>query len=429
MLTRTGYLTKPDPETKKTLTVRPLASGDFPRPASFKVYRESGNHICVPRYFGCETFGNPIDKRPEPSPANITFNGTLREATNQIEATELGVQSLRSIGGGVLTLPCGYGKTSCSLYISSQFKVRTMIVVHKEFLASQWEERIREFCPGSTIGRVQCDRLELENDFVIALIQTMSQRDYAIGTFDSIGMVIVDEAHHVCARSFSQFLFRLCPKYTLGLSATPERKDGLTNLLYWFLGPQFFSVERKSDNASVVSVPFRGPFPPVTTTQYGKLSLPGMITSLVDSVERNALIISTIHDLLKTERNILVLTDRRYHAMYLLSQFAEIGGLYIGGADLDLGSTKRLIFATFALAQEGLDIPKLDTVLLVTPKSDVKQAVGRILRGVTKCAPVVYDIVDHWSVFFAMANKRRAVYRELNFMIDEEPSPQKKCLL
>lgn len=427
MLTRTGYITQSNNELKKTLTVRPLASGDFPRPASFKVYRESGKHICVPRYFGCEQFGTPTDKRPEPATANINFVGTLRSATNQIEATESGVQSLRNIGGGVLTLPCGYGKTSCSLYLAAQFKVRTMVVVHKEFLASQWEERIREFCPGATIGRVQCDRLELENDFVIALIQTMSQRDFAIGTFDSIGMVIVDEAHHICARSFSQFLFKLCPRYTLGLSATPERKDGLTNLLYWFLGPQFFSVERKSDNVSVIHVPFRGPFPPVTTTQYGKLSLPGMISNLIEIPERNSVIINLIHELLETDRNILVLTDRRDHATYLLNQFGDTGGLYIGGADLEHGATKRLIFATFALAQEGLDIPKLDTVLLITPKSDVKQAVGRILRGVTKNSPMVYDVVDHWSVFFAMANKRRSVYRELNFIMSDEP--QKKCLL
>lgn len=427
MLTRTGYLTKSDPELKKTLTVRPLASGDFPRPASFKVYRESGKHLCVPRYF----FETPadVDKRPEPAKANIEFNGTLRETTRQIEATTLGVQSLRSTGGGVLTLPCGYGKTSCSLYLAAQFKVRTMVVVHKEFLATQWEERIREFCPGSTIGRVQCDRLEIENDFVIALIQTMSQRDFAIGTFDSIGMVIVDEAHHICARSFSQFLFKLCPKYTLGLSATPERKDGLTKLLYWFLGPQFFTVERNAENVSVIHIPFKGPFPLMKTTQYGKMNLPGMISDLVDIPERNAVIINLIQELLDTERNILVLTDRRDHAMYLLNQFGDTGGLYIGGADLEGAATKRLIFATFALAQEGLDIPKLDTVLLVTPKSDVKQAVGRILRGVTKNPPMVYDIVDHWAVFFSMANKRRAVYRELNFIMDDEPVQIKRCLL
>jgi superfamily II DNA or RNA helicase len=293
-----------------------------------------------------------------------------------------------------------------------------MIAVHKEFLADQWAERIREFCPGATIGRVQGDRIDLEHDFVIALIQTMSQRDYELNTFDSIGMLIVDEAHHICARAFSQFLFKLCPRYTLGLSATPERKDGLTMLLYWFLGPQFFAIERESENVRVKCIDYDGPFPPVSTTRFGKLNLSGMITDLTTVPERNAVIINTIKSL-DVCRNILVLTDRRDHAMQLLNAIGDTdGGLYIGGADLSAGSQKRIIFATFALAQEGLDIPKLDTVVLATPKSDVKQAVGRILRGKTNNPPEVYDIVDMWSVFNSMARKRKDVYTQLKFTLD-----------
>lgn len=435
-LTRSGYMTKDGTKEIKTiLTVSPLASADYPRPRPFKVYKERNGYLCIPRYFAKDICSQPpADKRPDPNRADIAFNGVIKPEFRQDEAIKLGIESLCVDGGGVLSLPCGYGKTFCALALASHFKVRTMIVVHKEFLATQWEERIRQFCPGSTIGRVQCDKVDLKHDFVIAMIQSLSQREYELGTFDSIGMLIVDEAHHVCARAFSQFLFKMCPKYTLGLTATPERKDGLTKLLYWFLGPQFLCIERGADNVKVVPMHFNGPFPGVTVTRFGKLSMPEMITDLTLIPERNTLICDKIRELLLTKRNILVLTDRREHAMYILGEFKDVAGLYIGGlteAQLNDSASKRLIIATFSLAQEGLDIPKLNTVLFVTPKSDIKQAAGRILRGHGD-HPIVYDVVDHWTVFNSMFIKRCSLYNQMNFEIEgfEKPVPKPAiCLL
>ena len=431
MLTRTGYLRPVDSELKKTLTVRALPSGDFPAPAPFKVYREKGDRMSVPRYFPVEPVQR--DTRPEPHRANI-HTSAGPQSDIQREAIQKGIRALDTVGGGVLSLPCGFGKTFCAITLAAHFKVRTMVVVHKEFLATQWEEQIKRFCPGTTVGRVQCDRLELNNDVVIALIQTMSQRTYPLGTFDSIGLLIVDEAHHVCARAFSQFLFKLCPKYTLGLTATPERKDGLTRLLYWFLGPSFLCVERTGQDAEVRVVEYHGPFPEVATTRFGKLSLPTMITDLSECRERNEQLCTLIDELLNTTtRNILLLTDRRCHAHFFIERYPHDAGLYIGGLTdehRETSSLKRLIIATFGLAQEGLDIPKLDTVILATPKSDIKQAVGRILRGGSINPPLVYDVVDHWCVFYAMAQKRKKMYREMQFVLPgEEVGPPRVCLL
>jgi len=418
------------PELKKQLTVRPLASGDFPQPPAFKVYREtSRGKLIVPRFF--DTSHPHKHSTPVHSP-RICFNGTLRNETSQVEAHTLGVESLSTIGGGVLSLPCGFGKTAVSLSIASHFKVRTMIIVHKEVLVRQWIERIQQFSPGATIGRVQCDTIETDNDFVISMIQTLSQRDYQPGTFDSIGLVIVDEAHHICARAFSRCMFKLQTKYMLGLTATPERKDGLTRLLYWFLGPQFLAVERNAENVEVRFVPFTGPFPPITMTRNGKLSLPTIITDLTLVDERNELILETIRGIEKF-RNILVLTERREHALWICDQIGSEAGVYIGGMTEDsLGESaeKRVIVATFALAQEGLDIPKLDTLILASPKSDVKQAVGRVLRGSTN--PIIYDIVDKWSIFIGSFKRRSSIYTELKFNTPETAEPVKqtlKCLL
>jgi superfamily II DNA or RNA helicase len=442
MLTNTGYVTEKNIEIKKKLTVRAVENAMGIRPPPFKVFRETPKGLVIPRYFGCSELGPPAtDKRSSPAPADIMFSGVLREATRQTEAVERAKTSFETDGGGVLSLPCGFGKTTCALAIAAHLRVRTMIVVHKEFLANQWAEKIGEFCPGATIGRVQGDKLELENDFVIAMIQTMCIREHEPGAFDSIGLVIVDEAHHIGAPAFSQFMFKLCPKYTLGLTATPERKDGLTRLLYWFMGPNFFTVERENQ-AQVKVVPLQfdcqeyRSAPPCT--RFGKVSLAEVVNQLVELPGRNQLILDTIEKLKKEKRKILILSDRRGHCAWLKENI-EGSALYIGGmkeAELTESAKAQVIVATFTLAHEGLDIPALDTVILSTPHSDVKQAVGRIMRE-TKGKnndPVIYDMVDNWSVLWAMYSKRLKMYNESGFAVDGRPAPKKesrpdKCLI
>jgi superfamily II DNA or RNA helicase len=306
-----------------------------------------------------------------------------------------------------------------------------MIVVHKEFLANQWRERIKQFCPGATIGIVQQDKIEIECDFVIAMLQSLSLKEYTYDQFESIGTLFVDEAHHVCARVFSQSLFKLCPMHSYGLSATPERKDGLTKVLHWFLGPTFFAVERENQKqVQVFPVEFdcrlfNDP-PPCNKT--GKISLVQMITDLVEHGDRNSMLIKLIRDIIKKEpsRQVLILSDRRLHCQFLQSHFPDMSGLYMGGmkeADLLKTSTQKLIFGTFSQAHEGLDIPTLDTVILATPKSDIKQSIGRILRetGGKKNTPKIFDILDKWSLLYAMYQKRRRVYKEGGFLIDSGP--------
>jgi Type III restriction enzyme, res subunit len=435
VLSRTGYLVPCDAigTSKKELTVRPIVIGEygFP-PPPFKVFKETKKSVCVPRFYGIEKFGPPkTDNRPEPVKCAIPFIGKLRNETFQNEA----LQKALNQGHGVLSLPCGYGKTTVALAIASRLGLRTMIIVHKEFLANQWRERIQQFCPGATIGIVQQDRIEIETDFVIAMLQSLSLKEYTFEQFESIGTLFVDEAHHVCARVFSQSLFKVCPRHVFGLSATPERKDGLTKVLHWFLGPTFFSVERKNQqNVKVFVVQFdcehfRNPPP---CNKLGKVSLVQMITDLVEHRERNVMLTRLIKQIThKTSRKLLVLSDRRLHCEWLHSQFPDVSGLYMGGMkeqELLESSKKRIIFGTFSQAHEGLDIPTLDTVLLATPKSDIKQSIGRILRETDgkKNEPHIFDICDQWSLLYAMYQKRRRVYREGGFELNGEPV-QEEC--
>src|SRR5210317_1536778 len=286
MLTRTGYLVTEGPitEIKKDLTVRAQVNGDygFP-PPPFKVFRTAKNGVCVPRFYGVDKVGEPKeDRRPQPARSKAKFVGQLRDATHQNAALAAALDA----GHGVLSLPCGYGKTTVALAIACALGYRTMIIVHKSFLADQWRERIQQFVPGATIGIVQQNKKEVEGcDFVIAMLQSLSQKEYSFTDFDSVGTVIVDEAHHICAKVFSQSLFKMCPKHIYGLSATPERKDGLTKVLHWFMGPTFFAVERKNQaDVEMFCVQYEHPMfknpPPCTRT--GKLSLVNMITELVE---------------------------------------------------------------------------------------------------------------------------------------------------
>jgi len=442
-LTRTGYLvpnTSNVSDIKKELTVRPQINGDygFP-PPPFKVFKPAKNGICIPRFYGTSVLGEPAeDRRPEPKKIKTTFVGKLRDATHQNEALAAALKA----GHGVLSLPCGYGKTTVSLAIACALGYRTMIVVHKQFLADQWKERIQQFCPGASIGTVQQDKKEVGCDFVIAMLQSLSLKEYTFSDFESVGTLIVDEAHHVCAKVFSQSLFKLCPRHIYGLSATPERKDGLTKVLHWFMGPTFFAVERKNQEQVQVftivyeSSRFRDPPP---SMRNGKISMPAMITELIEDRERNKMLVTLVKRASAGTRQLLVLSDRRIHCEFLHQCFPKTSGLYMGGMkeeQLQESSKKKIIFATFSQAHEGLDIPTLDTVILASPKSDITQSIGRIMRETKgkKNNPQIYDVHDKWSVFSAMYYKRLKVYRQGGFMMSESgPSeestfPQGKCL-
>lgn len=392
-------------------------------------------------YFRCSISGSGVEDVPCKVPRKkIEPREQIKNVLNvgiKVEKLEVGEYFGFEIDGNhrfVLGDFTVTHNTTVALALAAHLKVRAMIVVHKEFLANQWIDKIKEFCPGASIGRVQGDLFDIEKDFVVAMIQTMSQREFIETAFDSIGLLIVDEAHHIGAPAFSQFMFKICPKYTLGLTATPERKDGLTRLLYWFLGPEFFRIERTAQKStSVVTVPYMcaafKESPPLT--RFGQLNMAGMINVLVDIDERNTLILRETEKVLKDKRRVLILSDRRDHCLNLHSKLKDRAGLYIGGMkedELARSAECPVVIATFQLAHEGLDIPALDTVILATPKSDIKQAIGRIMRETAGKMndPLIIDISDQWSVFHAMYRKRLRVYQEGGFVLTGAPVPVEK---
>lgn len=422
MLTKKGYVIQKKDHSfselqsiKAKLTVSPFQSfQSFPE--KFPMFQETEQVLRIPRFYGVKTFGIPrINKIPKGVSIDITFLGSLKEELHQHTAVQKTMEQLQTSGGALLSLPTGYGKTSCALYIACQLKVKTLIIVHKSVLMDQWIERIKQFIPEASIGVIKQNKVDVHGkDIVIGMLQSISLKEYNLEQYH-FGFVIIDETHHICSKLFSQSMFRICPHYILGLSATPQRKDGLTKVLYWFLNDISYYIERSSSTNCSVEI-HKFPF------ETEEVNLTRIVTELTLHEERNEYIISKVKAFQSEHRNILVLSDRRNHCELLQKEIPQ-SGLYLGGmkkADLDYNEKHcQVLLATYSLAAEGLDIPRLDTLVLATPKGDVVQACGRILRETPgkQNDPYILDIADDLPVLQKMFQKRKRFYKKTFLII------------
>lgn len=420
---------------KRTLTMMPTdMSFSNQMPLQFEAFHVASGMFSVPRFYGIEHWGVPSeDCTTEGSVMNLAFSGTLNDVQRQ--ACGAAIERLQSFyKGGILVLPCGYGKTVCALYIASQMKRRTLVLVHKGFLVEQWQARAQTFLPGCTVGRIQQNVVNADADIVIGMVQSFSRREYGSDVMSKFGTVIIDESHHMAAPVLHKALRQVTAKHIVSLSATPERRDGLTNLLYWSMGSICYKVERQPEHTLVSCILYEGGKRKEILYRDGKVSMPLMLNNIVDDDVRNASIASKIHDCFKNERYIIVLTDRikQLNTLYVMLQKRNVQhddiGFYIGttkAEERELSSRKRIILSTYSMAKEGLDIPRLDTLVLATPKGDIVQASGRIQRKhADKKTPLILDFVDTFSVFEQLRWKRWAFYRRESFTCQTFDSQQ-----
>jgi superfamily II DNA or RNA helicase len=422
----------------RELTVSPVSLNEI-FPKKFKVFQQDGTNVYVPRFWALENLKRPITENfgsVVPMNSNVQFTGTLRKELQQDKAVEALMSSLRKTGGGVLSLDTGFGKTISSIYTAVKLGVKTMIMVHKGFLAEQFEESIKRFAPAAKISKIRGEVCDTSGDFVIVMIQTLLSRKY--DSLDGFGCLILDESHHAPAESFSQAMFGVSFKYVIGLTATPIRKDGLTRVLYWFFGPLCFEARRKNQKSVFVKiVNFTHPeyFKPPPINKRGDICYASLMTKICDISDRTMRIAEEAKILADTGRYVLVLSHRRGHATQICEQLKSLGvdsATYLGGDKTE--PDVRVICATYALASEGYDNPRLSGLVLATPSSDVVQACGRILRGGSGNDPIIVDIVDHYSLFLGQVAKRKAFYRKIGFLIDgkqnkQEPKKEEKAEL
>ena len=321
--------------------------------------------------------------------------------------------------------------TCLALNIISRINQKTLIIVHKEFLLRQWIERIEQFLPGARVGRIQAKIIDTEDkDIVICMLQSLSMKDYPKDMFKEYGLSIYDECHHLSAEVFSRAFFKVVTKYGLGLSATMKRKDGLTKILKWFLGPIVCKIERKGeDNVLVKAINYETndeEFNKVEKDYRGQIKYTTMVKKLCEFNSRSEFILKVLSDLLKKnpKQQIMILGHQKklLHYLYEAIKHRTIAtvGYYIGGMkeeELKKTEGKKVVIATYAMAEEGLDIKTLTTLIMATPKVDVTQSVGRILRKKHNQA-IVVDIVDSHSLFQRHFAKRKTFYRKSKFKIE-----------
>ena len=398
--------------------------------AKFPVYRESPQKMYLPRYYGIKNYGKPsCHKITDGEDIELPFNGELRDY--QINIVNTYMKSIeKEDGGGLLEVPCGRGKTICALNIISKLKKKTLVIVHKGFLLNQWIERIEQFLPNARIGKIQGQVIDIEDkDIVIGMLQSLSMKDYPCDVFSSFGLTVVDEVHHIAAEVFVRSLFKIVTPYVLGLSATMQRKDGLTKVFKMFLGDIIYKEKRDGNDKVIVKaytfLTNDEEFNEVKYDYRGNPAYSTMISKLCTYNPRNEYIIKIIIDTLSKNENqqLMILAHNKNLLTYFYKGLEHRGfdsiGYYVGGMkekDLKISETKKIIIATYAMASEALDIKTLTTLVMATPKTDVTQSVGRILR--TKhIQPLVIDIVDNHDLFQNQWNKRLTYYMKENYQI------------
>lgn len=434
-IAKSGMSEKELNQLKTDLTLKPQLPGqqfaggvDINKP--FPVYRENEKKIYIPRFFGIERFGEPLrDDLDAGENIELDFARELRDYQENIVQTYLQHVSSGK-GGGILEVPCGRGKTVIALNIISKIRKKSLILVHKEFLMNQWIERIEEFLPGARIGKIQAQICDIDQkDIVIGMIQTMYNKTFEQSVYSQFGMTIIDEVHRIGSEEFSKTLLKTITPYMLGISATVERKDKLTNLLYMFIGPKIYSEQRANEDPVCVRgiqyVTQDEDFNSVEYDYRGNTKFSSMIVKLCDYGPRSDFIVRVVKDLLeeKPDGQIMILAHNKSLLKYLhdsidAKKIASVG-YYIGGMkqkDLQITETKQIVIATYAMAAEALDIKTLSTLIMATPKTDITQSVGRILRMKHE-NPIVVDIVDGHECFQKQWLQRKRYYKKCNYRI------------
>src|SRR3989304_3427418 len=221
-LTRNGYALKKKymkkqeiDKIKRELTVKPIvlaAFKEFQKPKPYQIFLESPQRLYVPRFWGIKKFGDPTKTQLSPG-QNIAFNDTIKLMPHQFQAFDKIMQQFGIVydgatstitennigGGGVVCLPCGFGKTILAIKTIALLKKKALVLVNKEFLMEQWIDKIQEFTDAK-VGILQQKKIEVDGrDIVVAMLHSVCMINYPPEIFSQFGFVIIDEVHHVAS--------------------------------------------------------------------------------------------------------------------------------------------------------------------------------------------------------------------------------------
>jgi len=368
-----------------------------------------------------------IDHRRRFFESDLTFRGALRGYQ------ERAVTDALKKDFGIVVAPCGAGKTVIACAVMASRKQPTLVIVHTKELLNQWCDRITQYLgiPLDEIGVIGAGKEKICS-ITVGMVQTLARRDLN-EIREYFGQIIIDECHHIPCTTFTEVAALFDCQYMLGLSATPYRRDGLNKIIYLTLGNVSAEV---TDNELRQAGTRIKPEIMVRETDfyfdYQKDSdYQPMISRLTEDPDRNELIISDVINEFQDNRNLsLILSDRKGHCEAIAGLLRGRGikcAVLTGDKpkneretiirDIESGALK-VVCATSQLCGEGLDIPRLNRLYIITPirfKGKVTQIIGRVLRVIDgKQDAKIYDYVDPVGVLQSSYRSRTRVYEGLN---------------
>ena len=375
-----------------------------------------------------------IDRRPTPATPDLSFIGTLTAIQNAA------VDAMLEHEEGVLVAPPGAGKTVMACAAIVRRRTPTLILVHRKQLLDQWSDRLQNFI-GLSKNEIHVLGKARDPDAPVALgmFPTLARSEFPEALLAKYGHVIIDECHHVPAASFEAAMKRCTARYILGLTATPNRKDGLQKILFLQCGPIRHRIDLDHSEEQSRTV-FVREFSLGLPAEKDRLPIHQIWEHLIQSGERNRAIASDVSSALKEQRFCALLSDRKEHLNALESllreKWPEESVYRIDGSTNQklrtaiLGNLRAraaeerpfVLLATASLLGEGFDMPELDTLFLTMPisfKGRLIQYAGRLHRFSEKKKSVrIYDYVepDH-PLTAQMYRKRTTAYREMGYSI------------
>ena len=408
-------------------------------PRFVRCYSEDLEHLYLPRGLTeqatriVEEAGSRLeiaDARSQPAPLELAFTGEL----DDVQAQAVGQLCKHELG--VLEAPPGAGKTVMACALIARHRTPTLVLVDRKLLLAQWRDRLHAHL-GIQAGQIGGGRKRPTGTVDIAMLQTVTRGDPLEELLDGYGLVVVDECHHVPAPTVERAIRNIRARRWLGLTATPQRPDGLKEIMVMHCGPVRHRIRTISDH--LIRRLHIHPTPLKVDTPLDGLTRAEMLAAvhaaLVRDVGRTSQICDDVARAAREGRNCLVLSGRTEHVNALADGLRRrgLGPLVLYGSlkaaqrravhERLAGDGQLLLVGTDRYIGEGFDCPRLDTVFLAYPVSApqrITQYVGRILRAHPgKDTAEVHDYLDVDAPMLAAMHRRRlAGYKQLGFSTD-----------
>lgn len=410
-------------------TKKNLGKSTFNTEKYFKLIKESCNEIMIPRGFSatlihfCNKEKIPfkiIDKRLKKD--SVNFESEIKLQDHQ----KIALKRVREKDFGVIVSPPGSGKTLIGLEIIAEKKQPALIIVHRKQLFDQWIERIQNFLkiPKKDIGQFGSQKKKIGKQITIAMIQSLSRINDYREIANAFGTIIIDECHHIPAKSFRETIVNFNAFYVYGLTATPIRKSNDQKLIFVYIGniihqisqQEFLAEKNILTEINIKKTELFAPFD-YKIDKYETIS-----QILIHDTQRNSLIINDIENNAKRFRTILILSERKAHVdilnLYLKDKYETIT---IHGDDAENARKNKIeqikqehfkiVISTGQFFGEGIDISNLECLFIVYPfafEGKLIQYIGRIQRS--KNPPVIFDYRDSKIDYFEKMFKQRKRY-------------------